>query len=157
MSNQHEIPQVRLASRDDLFDIVPFNISMALETEDIALNNEEITQGVQAVFDDSHLGRYCVATINNQIVGSLLLTTEWSDWHNKYYWWIQSVYVNPQYRRSGVYKTLYEFVCNSAKEHRDVYAIRLYVDVNNKIAQQVYNNLGMHKSNYDMFEEVIKF
>ena len=95
MSNQHEIPQVRLASRDDLFDIVHFNISMALETEDIALNNEEITQGVQAVFDDSHLGRYCVATINNQIVGSLLLTTEWSDWHNKYYWWIQSVYVNP--------------------------------------------------------------
>ncbi|MQG84797.1 MAG: GNAT family N-acetyltransferase [SAR202 cluster bacterium] len=151
------MPQVRLASRDDLFDIVPFNISMALETEDIALNNEEITQGVQAVFDDSHLGRYCVATINNQIVGSLLLTTEWSDWHNKYYWWIQSVYVNPQYRRSGVYKTLYEFVCNSAKEHGDVYAIRLYVDVNNKIAQQVYNNLGMHKSNYDMFEEVIKF
>ncbi len=157
MSNQHEIPQVRLASSDDLFDIVHFNISMALETEDIALNNEEITQGVQAVFDDSHLGRYCVATINNQIVGSLLLTTEWSDWHNKYYWWIQSVYVNPQYRRSGVYKTLYEFVCNSAKEHGDVYAIRLYVDVNNKIAQQVYNNLGMHKSNYDMFEEVIKF
>ena len=157
MSNQHEIPQVRLASRDDLFDIVHFNISMALETEDIALNNEEITQGVQEVFDDSHLGRYCVATINNQIVGSLLLTTEWSDWHNKYYWWIQSVYVNPQYRRSGVYKTLYEFVCNSAKEHGDVYAIRLYVDVNNKIAQQVYNNLGMHKSNYDMFEEVIKF
>tara|TARA_Y100001968_G_scaffold333156_1_gene394443 strand:+ start:352 stop:825 length:474 start_codon:yes stop_codon:yes gene_type:complete len=157
MSNQHEIPQVRLASRDDLFYIVHFNISMALETEDIALNNEEITQGVQAVFDDSHLGRYCVATINNQIVGSLLLTTEWSDWNNKYYWWIQSVYVNPQYRRSGVYKTLYEFVCNSAKEHRDVYAIRLYVDVNNKIAQQVYNNLGMHKSNYDMFEEVINF
>ena len=157
MSNQHEIPQVRLASRDDLFYIVHFNISMALETEDIALNNAEITQGVQAVFDDSHLGRYCVATINNQIVGSLLLTTEWSDWHNKYYWWIQSVYVNPQYRRSGVYKTLYEFVCNSAKEHGDVYAIRLYVDVNNKIAQQVYNNLGMHKSNYDMFEEVIKF
>ena len=104
MSNQHEIPQVRLASSDDLFDIVHFNISMALETEDIALNNEEITQGVQAVFDDSHLGRYCVATINNQIVGSLLLTTEWSDWHNKYYWWIQSVYVNSQYRRSGVYK-----------------------------------------------------
>ena len=157
MSNQHEIPQVRLASRDDLFYIVHFNISMALETEDIALNNEEITQGVQAVFDDSHLGRYCVATINNQIVGSLLLTTEWSDWHNKYYWWIQSVYVNPQYRRSGVYKTLYEFVCNSAKEHGDVYAIRLYVDINNKIAQQVYNNLGMHKSNYDMFEEVINF
>ena len=157
MSNQHEIPQVRLASSDDLFDIVHFNISMALETEDIALNKNDIRQGVQAVFDDPHLGRYCVATINNQIVGSLLLTTEWSDWHNKYYWWIQSVYVNSQYRRSGVYKTLYEFVCNSAKEHGDVYAIRLYVDVNNKIAQQVYNNLGMHKSNYDMFEEVIKF
>ena len=157
MSNQYEVPYIRLASIDDLFHIIDFNISMALETEDIALNNEEITQGVQAVFDDSHLGRYCVATINNQIVGSLLLTTEWSDWHNKYYWWIQSVYVNPQYRRSGVYKTLYEFVCNSAKEHGDVYAIRLYVDVNNKIAQQVYNNLGMHKSNYDMFEEVIKF
>ena len=54
-----------------------------------------------------------------------------------------------------VYKTLYEFVCNSAEEHGNVYAIRLYVDVNNKIAQQVYKNLGMHKSNYDMFEEVI--
>ncbi len=155
MSNSYEIPVVRLASKDDLFHIVDFNISMALETENITLNQNEITQGVQAVFDNPHLGRYCVATISNKVVGGLLLTTEWSDWHNKYYWWIQSVYVSPEYRRNGVYKSLYEFVCNSAKEHRDVYAIRLYVDVNNKIAQQVYKNLGMNKSNYDMFEEVV--
>lgn len=155
MSNQDQTPQVRLALKDDLSNIVDFNISMALETENITLNKNEITQGVQAVFDDPHLGRYCIATINDQKVGGLLLTTEWSDWHNKYYWWIQSVYVSPEYRRNGVYKTLYEFVCNSAQVHGDVYAIRLYVDVNNKIAQQVYKNLGMYKSNYDMFEEVI--
>ena len=79
MSNQDQIPQVRLALKDDLSNIVDFNISMALETENITLNKNEITQGVQAVFDDPHLGRYCIATIKDQKVGGLLLTTEWSD------------------------------------------------------------------------------
>ena len=29
------------------------------------------------------------------VTGSLMLTTEWSDWSNCNYYWIQSVYVRP--------------------------------------------------------------
>ena len=31
-------------------------------------------------------------------VGALLLTREWSDWRNGWFWWIQSVYVAPEGR-----------------------------------------------------------
>jgi len=149
------ITNVRLANRSDYSQIIEFNKSMALETENIILNNDQISDGVIAVFEDPNLGRYLIATKHEQIVGGLLLTSEWSDWHNKFYWWIQSVYIKPESRRKGVYKALYEYVCRSAKERGDVYAIRLYVDINNQRARQVYQNLGMNKSNYDMFEEVI--
>jgi hypothetical protein len=90
------ITNVRLANRSDYSQIIEFNKSMALETENIILDNDQISDGVIAVFEDPNLGRYLIATIHEEIVGGLLLTLEWSDWHNKFYWWIQSVYIKPE-------------------------------------------------------------
>ena len=82
----------------------------------------------------------------------MLITTEWSDWRNGYFWWIQSVYVDAEYRRRGVYRALDSHVHAEARRRGDVCGLRLYVERNNHVAQQVYSSLDMHRSHYDLFE-----
>ena len=104
---------------------------------------------------DESKGIYWVAKYEGRTIGSLMLTREWSDWNNEWYWWIQSVYVIPEFRRQGVYKAMYQKVKDAAKEN-NVSQIRLYVDKTNHSAQKVYQNLGMHESHYLMYEENLK-
>ena len=58
-----------------------------------------------------------------------MVTFEWSDWRNAYFWWIQSVYVAPEFRRKGVYRLLESSVKSQALQKGDVCGIRLYVDL----------------------------
>jgi GNAT superfamily N-acetyltransferase len=135
---------------DDVNAIVDFQQAMARETEEIALDRDVVTRGVQAVFDDPSRGRYFVAEAEGQVVASLLITYEWSDWRNGVVWWIQSVYVIPEFRKRGVYAGLYEHVKQTADA--SVKGIRLYVDRRNKAAQEVYRRLGMNGEHYLVFE-----
>ena len=105
--------------------------------------------------NDDSKGIYWVAKADGKAIGSLMLTREWSDWNNEWYWWIQSVYVIPEFRRQGVYKAMYQKVKDAAKDN-NISQIRLYVDKTNHSAQKVYQNLGMHESHYLMFEENLK-
>ena len=139
----------------DIDSIVQFQVDMAMESEGCALNKEKVTIGVTAAMLDDSKGIYWVAKIEGKIIGSLMLTREWSDWNNEWYWWIQSVYVTPEYRKQGVYKAMYLKVKDAAKEN-NVSQIRLYVEKTNLSAQKVYQNDGMHESHYLMFEEYIK-
>lgn len=142
----------RDANLRDLLDIVSFQIAMARETEDFELNRHVCTRGVEAVFEDRQLGRYFVAESGNDVVGSLLITPEWSDWRNGVVWWIQSVYVKPEHRRKGVYAALYQHVKKIAEGNESVKGIRLYVDRRNTAAQDVYRRLGMNGDHYQVFE-----
>ena len=144
--------RVRRAVPEDLESIVRFNAAMALETEGKVLDAEKLQEGVAAVFQCQGLGFYCVAEVAGQAVGQLMITTEWSDWRNSYYWWIQSVYVDADHRRRGVYRTLHSFVAAEAREKGDVQGLKLYVDRDNKRAQSVYTSLKMSHSNYDLWE-----
>ena len=142
---------VRQAVLEDLDSIVRFNAAMALETEGKVLDQGKLREGVAAVFQRHGLGDYYVAEFAGRVVGQLMITTEWSDWRNSYYWWIQSVYVDADYRRSGVYRALHTFVADEA-EGKGVQGLKLYVDRNNKRAQSVYADLKMNHSNYDLWE-----
>ena len=99
--------------------------------------------GVETVFHDPTHGRYFIAEIDDRVVGSLLITYEWSDWRSGMVWWIQSVYVRPQNRRQRIYAGLYEHVKQIVESQSYVRGIRLYVDRRNVPAQQVYARLGM--------------
>ena len=143
---------VRRALQIDAEHISDFNIAMALETEGKPLDSETVRGGVWAVLSRNDLGFYVVAEHRDETVGQLLITYEWSDWRNAFFWWIQSVYVAPEYRHQGVYKALHEYVSKAAGSQGDVCGIRLYVDKDNKIAQGVYAGLGMSETNYDMYE-----
>lgn len=142
----------REATPADRDAIVQFQIAMARETEGIELDPATCTLGVQAVFDQPAHGQYYVCEWEGEVVSSLLVTYEWSDWRNGVVWWIQSVYVKPEARRKGIYAGLYTYVRNLAQSDPQVCGLRLYVDQRNEAAQQVYRRLGMDGEHYQVFE-----
>jgi len=137
--------------KSDIEDIVQFQIDMAMESEGIELDREIVTNGVTAAMDDESKGQYWIAQAEGKVIGSLMITREWSDWNNEWYWWIQSVYVHPAYRNQGVYKAMYATIKDKAHKS-NVSQIRLYADKTNYSAQQVYHRLGMKESHYLIFE-----
>lgn len=145
--------EIRIAERKDAASLVEFNQAMALETEGKQLDSEILKSGVEAVFDDDRKGFYAVAEADGKIVGGLMITYEWSDWRNRWFWWIQSVYILPDYRGKKIYRLLYEFIVEKAQQKGDVCGLRLYVERENVNAQKVYEKLGMQLSHYQMFEE----
>ncbi len=138
----------------DIDAIVRFQADMAMESEGIMLDMCRLTSGVTSAMKDESKGTYLVARANGTPIGSLMLTREWSDWNNQWYWWVQSVYVMPEYRKNGVYKAMYATLKDMARKS-GVSQIRLYADRTNLSAQQVYQRLGMRESHYLMFEETI--
>lgn len=144
---------IRLAHREDTDALVEFNHAMAVETEGKRLDREVLRPGVEAVFEDENKGFYVVATEGNAIVGGLMVTYEWSDWRNAWFWWIQSVYIKPDARGQGLYRKMYEFVKERAEDEGNVCGFRLYVETENDHAQRVYDGVGMTRSHYVMFEE----
>lgn len=151
MNEVTEAVKVRDAGPPDLATIVEFNAGIALETEDLKLDRHRLEAGVAAILEDSSKGRYFVASENGRLVGQIMITTEWSDWRNGDFWWIQSVYVLPEFRSRGVFSKLYRFV-ESAAHQANARGLRLYVDEHNKRAADIYAKLGMHISQYQMME-----
>ncbi len=147
---------IRLAQRDDVDALVAFNQAMALETEGKTLDPATLKAGVAAVFEDPAKGFYVVADNDGQIAGGLLVTYEWSDWRNGWFWYVQSVYVRPEGRGRRVYSQLYRFVKERAAAAGNVCGFRLYVEKENERAQAVYKKLGMEETYYLMFEEMLK-
>jgi ribosomal protein S18 acetylase RimI-like enzyme len=158
---------IRAASVDDVERLAAWAEAMALETEHKRLDPDTVRAGVRAVLDRPARGRYFiaerVASANvrsnmdadgtaREAVGTLMLTHEWSDWRNGDWWWIQSVYVQPAARRSGVYRALYDHVHALAQAAPDVCGLRLYVERENASAQRTYESLGMRDAGYAMFE-----
>jgi GNAT superfamily N-acetyltransferase len=144
---------IRLAGTSDINALVEFNQAMALETEGKHLDSETLRSGVEAVFTDDRKGFYVVTEDAGEIIGGLMVTFEWSDWRNAWFWWIQSVYIRPEARGQRVYSRMYQFVKRLAEETDNVCGFRLYVETENAHAQRVYESVGMHASHYLMYEE----
>ncbi len=145
---------LRTAVMSDAATITSFNQRMAIETENKTLADDTIRAGVETVLGDSARGTYYVACDQDRIVGQLMITLEWSDWRNSWYWWIQSVYVEPEARKHGIFRALYAHVKELASRQGDVCGIRLYVEKDNARAQSTYLSLGMDRTHYLMMEEI---
>lgn len=142
---------IRRATPNDAEAIIDFQQKMAWETEQMMLVSDVVTRGVKAVFDNPSRGQYWVADNNGQVIASLLITYEWSDWRNADVWWFQSVYVLPDFRRTGIFRMMYARVKEEA-ENLGVAGLRLYVESNNSTAQKTYESLGMQSEHYRMYE-----
>jgi len=128
-----------------------FQKAMAMETENMTLDHDTITRGVESVFATEGKGRYFIAENSEGIVASLLITYEWSDWRNADVWWFQSVYVVPEYRRKGVFRKMYNFIHDEAGK-AGIAGLRLYVETANIRAHKTYEAMGMNGSHYKMYE-----
>ena len=146
-------PDIRPASLEDLEALVAGNGALALESEDVRLDENTLREGIRALLESRAPGRYWVAELDGRIVGQLLITFEWSDWRNRMVWWVQSVYVQPEARGRGVLRALYE------RARREALAagaggLRLYVDTSNARAMAAYAALGMNGDHYRVFEDM---
>lgn len=145
---------IRQASPEDAQSIIQFNISMAWETEGKKLKEKVLNEGVLRVLNGKAEAFYLVAVNQyDQVIASLMVTKEWSDWRNAFIWWIQSVYVLPEYRRKGIYSRLYSKVKELGISN-SCCGFRLYVEKNNLSAQKTYSKLGMNHSHYLVFEDM---
>jgi len=144
---------VRHAKLNDLDAIVNCNISMAKESENLELERDIVIKGVRTALTDETKALYFVAESDKDVVGTLMVTYEWSDWRNGNIWWLQSVYVLPEWREKGVFSAMFKHVRNLAKS-QNVKGLRLYMKHTNKVAQAVYEHVGMIQSHYVVFEKM---
>ena len=143
---------VRKANPGDENSIIDFQVKMAKETEQVDLDRDIVNKGVNAVFNSPEKGIYFVAESGNKIVASLMITFEWSDWRNGNVYWIHSVYVLPEFRKKGVFKTMYLCLKNIVQKDKNIRGLRLYVDKTNTNARKVYETMGMDGNHYLLFE-----
>lgn len=144
--------EIRQTNQQDAALLASWAQAMAMETEHKQLDGDTVLKGVQAGIADPKRARYFIAMAGNLPAGTLMLTTEWSDWRNADWWWIQSVYVHPDFRRKGVFQAMYRHVKKLATESPSVCGLRLYVEHENKNAQMTYEKLGMQDAGYRMME-----
>jgi len=146
--------RIRHATSQDVSSVVEFNAALARETERKTLEPSRLQQGVKAVLDHPEHGFYLMAedVSSEKAIGQLLITYEWSDWRNAVFWWLQSVYVHESWRRRGVFRTLYDYVMAEARNRNNVAGVRLYVEEENHLAQQIYQQMGLLPAGYHVYE-----
>ena len=146
---------IRIANAEsDAVTLAEHNCAMALETEDKLLDLDLTILGVNGLFERPEFGFYLVAEVDGIVAATLMVTYEWSDWRNGLFWWIQSVYVKPQFRRQGLYRDMYKRLKAMANQQATpVCGFRLYAETENVNANATYEDSGMHVCEYFMFEE----
>lgn len=140
------------AKKQHIEDIVRFQVLMAMETEDLKLDEQVVRQGVEYIFDHNYRGEYWLTIENEKVIASMLVQYEWSDWRNGDVLWVHSVYVLPEYRSQGVFSKMYASLKERVNTNPTLRGIRLYVDKTNQGAQYVYNGLEMRSDHYDLYE-----
>jgi GNAT superfamily N-acetyltransferase len=143
---------IRLANVEDAAKIASFNVALARETEQRTLNRRIVGIGVRTLLTEPKHGFYVVADNGKKIVGMALITFEWSDWLNRQWWWLQSVYVDPAMRKQGVFSRIYGYIQELAERQGNVGGIRLYVEKENRTALRTYRSLGLSANSYRFFE-----
>lgn len=148
--------RIREATLSDAPLLVEWAQAMAWETEHKTLGPDTVDEGIRLGLHDPDRARYYLAEVDGHPAGTLMLTTEWSDWRCGDWWWIQSVYVAPAYRRRGVFSALFRYVEQLARDTDGVCGLRLYVEQGNTTAQRTYAQLGMGDAGYRMYELPLK-
>jgi ribosomal protein S18 acetylase RimI-like enzyme len=143
---------IREACESDLPSLVEYNLALAKETENLDLNKSTLRLGIQNSFALQGC-LYFVAETEGNVVGQTMITSEWSDWRNGTIWWMQSVYVHPNYRKQGVFHKIFKHIETIAKNKLTIQSLRLYVMKNNQAGLKTYQNVGMNNSGYLVYEK----
>lgn len=145
---------IRLAEMSDWQIIRDFNCALALESEGKSLNLDTVSAGVRALLADERKGRYFLAEEQGRVLGQLMHTYEWSDWRDGEIWWLQSVYVHPDFRRRGIFRQLCAQLRSEAQARPQVVGLRLYVEQHNERALEAYGDLQLKPAGYLVLEQM---
>lgn len=145
---------IRRAEPRDVDTLADFACAMALETETKNLSKDTVSEGIRNLIAQPQYGFYLVAEHQQQTIGAFMVTFEWSEWRNGLFWWIQSVYIAPDFRRQGIYRQMYEHLQAESDKHPEVCGLRLYVEAENIKAQHTYKTLGMERTSYHLYERL---
>ena len=141
----------RKADLDDAEIIAKNNLLLAEESENYKVDYNTTLKGVKSLIKDESKGFFVIAEENNKILGHMIVTFEWSDWHNKNTWWLQSVFVDQSCRKKGIFSEMLDHVKKIAS-NENVDVIRLYVHDENVNAIKVYEKKGMSKKPYYIYQ-----
>jgi len=143
--------RIRNAGLKDAKTIARNNVRLARESENDVLRYLTALAGARAILSDRKKGFYTVAEEDGVVVGQLMITFEWSDWRNRMMWWIQSVYVSPEWRRKGVFRALLAHIRKQAKK-AGVKIMRLYVHTGNRKGIGTYEHSGLRRKPYFIYQ-----
>jgi GNAT superfamily N-acetyltransferase len=139
---------VRSAGIDDLDTLVSFTLAEALEAEGSNKSSERVHEGIKTALADPAIASYWVLeNSDGELIGSVSVVKEWSDWHAGFYWWIQSMFIQPEYRGQQLMSLLLDKVRQEA-EDEDALEVRLYVHNDNFRAIRAYEREGFSISPY---------
>ena len=140
--------KVRRAELNDLDKLVEFTAAEAREAEGDTKDLKTLADGIKAALEDRSIAMYWVlVNEDNQPVGIASALKEWSDWNAGYYWWIQSMYIKPDYRGKGHMNLLLDAIRLEMKEQAGL-ELRLYVNENNQAAIRAYKKANFAFSKY---------
>ena len=146
---------IRSATIADTAIIVEFNTQLALESEGKVLKPNVVEPGVRTLLGDERHGRYFLAIIDGEPVGQIMHTREWSDWRNGEFWWLQSVYVRPEFRQQGIFRRLMQHVVDLAQSTPGIVGLRLYMADDNGNARRTYESCGFQDEHYVVLEQLL--
>jgi len=132
---------VRDATAADIPTLVDFVMTEAREAQALELSRDTATKSVSAVFNDRSLARYWILDDDGTARGAIAVVREWSDWNNAAYWWIQFVFIAPEFRGKGHLETLVAHV-RALAGAAGAPEVRLYVHIDNARAIRAYQRLG---------------
>ncbi len=153
MNSSTQTVQVRPATPSDIDTIAKYNVDMAMESEGKSIPMAQLRRGVARGMDRGDEVRYFIGEIDGRSAGTLMVTREWSDWRDGWVWWLQSVYVDPDYRGRGVFRAMLDCVSRMASSTPDVLGLRLYVEDENETAQATYRRTGFEDAGYRIFKK----
>jgi GNAT superfamily N-acetyltransferase len=140
--------KVRRAELNDLDKLVEFTAAEAREAEGDTKSMKTLADGIKAALEDRSIAMYWVlVNEDNQPVGSASALKEWSDWNAGYYWWIQSMYIRPDYRGKGYMALLLNSIKSEMKGQAGL-ELRLYVHDDNQVAIKAYKKSNFTFSRY---------
>jgi predicted GNAT family acetyltransferase len=142
--------KIRRAELRDLPYLVDFTSEEAREAENTVKIPETLTRGIEAALQDGTIATYWVMTDSEDCpIGSVSSVREWSDWNAGYYWWIQSMYLKPDYRGKGLMSRLIDEVKTEMIAQGGL-ELRLYVHSDNIVAKKAYEKVGFIHSDYEI-------
>lgn len=139
---------IRRATPDDIDTLVAFTLDEAREAEGRALDTVAVRRGVQGGFADPPMALYWVAeAAGGRVVAATSIVTEWSNFGGASYWWVQSLFVTPEYRGTGLVERLLDHLADAAGA-AGALELRLYAHRGNERALRVYRRYGFVESPY---------